>query len=123
MDDQAAIHQLRPVKRQELGRQADGALETAVGDFETMDGRGARRDRKPALARDPEDAAVDRDIEIIRLDAGQSRDDTEFIFRFEDIDWRLPAARPPSRLEESPLDLLGPRDDRQGLIPHDAARI
>ncbi len=91
-----------------------------------MDGAAAwYRGRSPHAGHEQR-VGLRRDLDVLRLDAGQRDHDQHFPVTGEHVDRRLPA-RPrlggDAGLEELALQLLGPLDHRAGFGPHPASGI
>src|SRR6266511_2267011 len=91
-----------------------------------MDRRAVHAWRQLAHAGDAQHALLDRDLDLLRLDTGQRRNDRQFLLGLEHIDRRLPIhrrGRRQPRLKEPAMQLLRPPDHRAGFRPHPASRI
>jgi len=91
-----------------------------------MDRRAVHACRQLAHPGDAQHALLDRDLDLLRLDAGQRRNDRQFLLGLEHIDRRLPIhrrGRRQPRLKEPAMQLLRPLDHRAGFGPHPVSRI
>src|SRR5262245_9727224 len=107
-------------------RKANAAFEATVGNLQPTDRGAASFRRQPSQPRHAQHVAVDRDIEILWLDAGKRGNDPKLAFGFEDVDGRLPTPCRRGRdagLKELPMQPFGPLDQRAGLAPQEISRV
>jgi hypothetical protein len=91
-----------------------------------MNHSAARDRRQPPHSGDEQRILLDRDLDILRFDAGQRRNDRELPLALEYVDRRLPVRRRRAREpgpEELAMQLLRPLDHRAGVGPHPVSRI
>src|SRR6185437_10846581 len=77
-----------------------------------------------ARAGDDEVAAVDRNLDLVRVDAGQRHQDQHLAAGFEDVDRRLPGRTPRGRAhrpEKLAMQPVGTCEHLAGLGPHPIA--
>src|SRR6516225_1956012 len=123
---QAAVHEGRAAHFPLRARKTYPPLKTAVRYFQAMNRSAARDRRQPPQPGDEQRILLDRDLDILRFDAGKRRNDREFALALEYIDRRLPVRRrcaPEAGPEELAMQVLCPLDHRAGLGPHPASRI
>src|SRR5207302_9376043 len=116
----AAVHERRAAHFPLRARKTYPSLKAPVRYFQAMNRSAARDRRQPPHSSDEQRISVDRDFDILRLDAGERRNDRQLALAPEYIDRRLPVRRPSAR-EAGPaqltMPLLRPLDHRPGLGP------
>src|SRR6516165_4695467 len=123
---QAAVHERRAADFPACARKPNLPLKTTVRYFQAMNRSAARDRRQPPHPGDEQRISVDRDLDILRFDAGKRRNDRELALALEYIDRGLPVRRRRAREsgpEELAMQLLRPLDHRAGFGPHPASRI
>src|SRR5215470_11721679 len=100
----AAVHERRAAYFPACARKPNSALEAAVRYFHAMNRSAARDRRQPPHPGDEQRILVDRDLDILRLDAGERRNDRQLPLALEYVDRRLPIRRRCAR-EPGPEEL------------------
>src|SRR6266566_2355914 len=122
----AAVHERRAAHFPLRARKTYPSLKAPVRYFQAMNRSVARDRRQPPHPGDEQRILLDRDLDILRLDAGERRNDRQLALPLEYIDRRLPVRRRCAREagpEELTMQLLRPLDHRAGFGPHPASRI
>src|SRR5262249_52026558 len=125
-ENETAVHERGAAQLPTLVREPQPALEPPVRDFQTMDGGAVHAGGQLPYAGDAQHAALDRDLDLLGFDAGQCRDDGQFLLALVHIDRGLPIdprARRQPGLEKAAVQLLRPLDHRAGFGPHPVSRI
>src|SRR5262249_62256512 len=90
-------------------------LKATVGYFQATNHGAAPDRRQPPHAGDEQRISLNRDLDILRFDAGERRNDRELPLALEYVDRRLPVRRRRVRQpgpEQLTLQLLRPLDHR-----------
>src|SRR5260221_12407413 len=103
---QAAVHERRAAHFPLRARKTYPSLEAPVRYFQAMNRSAARDRRQLAHPGDEQRILLDRDFDILRLDAGERRNDRHLALALEYIDRRLPV-RPPGGGTARPDDAAG----------------
>src|SRR6266481_1993938 len=122
----AAVHERRAAHFPLRARKTYPSLKAPVRYFQAMNRSAARDRRQLAQPSDEQRILLDRDLDILRLDPGERRNDRQLALALEYIDRRLPVRRRCAREagpEELTMQLLRPLDHRAGFGPHPASRI
>src|SRR6201982_4295296 len=123
---QAAVHERRAAHFPLRARKTYPSFEAPVRYFHAMNRSAARDRRQPPHPGDEQRISLDRDLDTLRLDAGERRNDRQLALALEYVDRSLPlprrCARDP-RAEELAMHLLRPLDHGAGFGPHPASRI
>src|SRR5260370_41180975 len=90
---QAAVHERRAAHFPLRARKTYPSLEAPVRYFQAINRSAARDRRQLAHPGDEQRILLDRDFDILRLDAGARRNDRQLALTLEYIDWRLPLRR------------------------------
>src|SRR5262249_50809087 len=122
----AAVHERRAAHFPLRARKAYPPLKATVRYFHAMNHSAARDRWQPLHSGDEQRISLDRDLDILRFDAGERRHDRELPLALEYVDRRLPVRRRCPREagpEELTMQLLRPLDHRAGFGPHPVSRI
>src|SRR5262249_43567108 len=122
----AAVYERRAAHFPPCVRESNSALKATMRYFHAMNHRAARGRRQPLHSGDEQRISLDRDLDILRFDAGERRNDRQLPLALEYVDWRLPVRRRcarEARPEELTMQLLRPLDHRAGFGPHPASRV
>src|SRR5260370_4517989 len=94
---QAAVHERRAAHFPLRARKTYPSLEAPVRYFHAMNRRAARDRRQPPHPGDEQRISVDRDLDILRLDAWERRNDRQLALALQYVDLRRPVRLPRAR--------------------------
>jgi len=97
-----------------------------MGDLQAMNDGSAGNAGQPTMACYPQHVPFDRQVKVIAHNARQRHNDQELAVGLKNIEGRLPACwmdRRDARLEEPSMQMLGPLDHGQSLVPHPISQI
>src|SRR5262249_53286960 len=123
---EATVHERGTAEFPAFTGKPNAALKATVRYFHAMDCRAIRACRHAPQAGNEQHASLDRKLDVLRLDAGQRRDDRQLPLTIEHVDRRLPIHRRRGlkpRLKESAMQLLRPLDHCAGFRPHPASPL
>src|SRR5262249_62119818 len=89
----AAVHERRAPHFPLRARKTYPPLKATVRYFHAMNHGAARDRRQPPHAGDEQRISLNRDLDILRFDAGERRNDRELPLALEYVDRRLPVRR------------------------------